>query len=607
MEELILKKHIRIFIGDRNYNSWHFVDADTSQNLSTDEFPELSSVNPLKHKLFGKDIFSMDSAGGIQIIHSYIKSCKTIAGVLVIENNKTFGRTANKKRLLYKCIPDDSRLPIFLVPYDVKIGFSKLQKNKYVVFKFDHWNDKHPQGILVETLGDVDNLEVFYEYQLYCKSIHVSLTDFTNNARNALSKKTNDEFVDYIFKNNNFNIVDQRDKYIFTIDPRNSMDYDDGFGIDEFIHEGETRYRVTVYIANVFLWMETLGLWNSFSQRVATIYLPDRRRPMLPTILSDNLCSLQQNQPRFALAMSFCLDSCGKVMMDIPIEYKNVLISVGKNYVYEEPDMLETDTHYNKLFELSKLMDKTIKSSHDVVAHWMIQMNTYSGIFMANHEIGIFRSAFLINSTLRLDAGGANQLSEDSVRIINTWNNTIGQYLPFTKDSCIEHELMNVRFTRKDNTFTTECDSPKRAYIHITSPIRRLVDLLNQIILFQQVKLVNSVSVDALKFLERWITEMDYINASMRSIRKVQTDCEVLNRCYTRPEIMDTYHEGIVFDKILKNDGTFHYMVYLEELKLLSRITTATDVDNHSKNKFKMYLFEDEDKVKRKIRLQIVA
>jgi hypothetical protein len=100
---------------------------------------------------------------------------------------------------------------------------------------------------------------------------------------------------------------------------------------------------------------------------------------------------------------------------------------------------------------------------------------------------------------------------------------------------------------------------------------------------------------------------MDYINASMRSIRKVQTDCEVLNRCYTRPEIMDSFHEGIVFDKILKNDGTFHYMVYLEQLKLLSRIATSSDVPNYSKNKFKMYLFEDEDKVKRKIRLQIIA
>ena len=47
-------------------------------------------------------------------------------------------------------------------------------------------------------------------------------------------------------------------------------------------------------------------------------------------------------------------------------------------------------------------------------------------------------------------------------------------------------------------------------------------------------------------------------------------------------------------------------MVYLEELKLLSRITTQTDVSNYSYNNFNMYLFEDEDKLKKKIRLQII-
>jgi len=49
-----------------------------------------------------------------------------------------------------------------------------------------------------------------------------------------------------------------------------------------------------------------------------------------------------------------------------------------------------------------------------------------------------------------------------------------------------------------------------------------------------------------------------------------------------------------------------NYMVYLEKLRLLSRVSTHIDVLNYSKNKFKMYLFEDEDKVKKKIRLQIL-
>ena len=49
--------------------------------------------------------------------------------------------------------------------------------------------------------------------------------------------------------------------------------------------------------------MDVLNLWDSFSQRISTIYLPDRKRPMLPTILSDCLCSLQEKTTRIAFTM----------------------------------------------------------------------------------------------------------------------------------------------------------------------------------------------------------------------------------------------------------------------------------------------------------------
>ena len=62
---------------------------------------------------------------------------------------------------------------------------------------------------------------------------------------------------------------------------------------------------------------------------------------------------------------------------------------------------------------------------------------------------------------------------------------------------------------------------------------------------------------------------------------------------------------GVVFDKIAKNDS-FCYMVYLEDIKLLSRITTREDIANYSSVQFKLYLFEDENRIKKKIRLHIV-
>jgi hypothetical protein len=146
-----------------------------------------------------------------------------------------------------------------------------------------------------------------------------------------------------------------------------------------------------------------------------------------------------------------------------------------------------------------------------------------------------------------------------------------------------------------------------KSYIHITSPIRRLVDLLNQIVLFDRLKLVKSISAEANTFLSTWISELDYVNTSMRSIRKVQTDCALLDKCFNDPIIMEREYSGVIFDKLTRTDGTMNYMVYLKELKMLSRVSsTCVNMENYSEGTFRIYLFEDEDKTKKKIKLQII-
>lgn len=583
-------KQIKIIVENRNYTSWHFVDPYTNIkiNIETD-LPELLQINPIDLKLFSRDIFTYHcNENGklkIEIINKYLKPNLIIAGVLQLENNKTFGRTTNKKRLLYKCIPDDKHLPSFLIPFDIKMQFSKVLKNKYVVFKYDNWNDKHPHGILHETIGDLDLLEAFYEYQLYCKSLHISLTDFTNKTREILNKKTCDEYVEQILKNTNFQIEDRREQYIFTIDPQNSTDFDDGFSIS---HLNNGIVKISVYISNVYFWLEILGLWNSFSRRVATIYLPDRRRPMLPTILSDTLCSLQKGQLRFALAMDIILDENGLLIEGHDaITYKNVLINVSKNYVYEEPVMLAKDNYYKKLFDISQKMDENINDSHDLVSHWMIFMNLHTGNLMMNNKIGVFRCANFINPNKNTIL--KKEIDDETMRVITSWNNVTGQYVLFDENSELGHDVMNIK-----------------SYSQITSPIRRLVDLLNMMILSDKLSLVLNLSSEAQLFLNNWLGELDYLNASMRSIRKIQTDCDILNKCFTNPDIMNNEYPGIIFDKIMKNDGNYSFMVYLKDIKLLSRFSSHNSFDEFSKHMFKIYLFEDEDKTKKKIRLQLV-
>jgi hypothetical protein len=114
------------------------------------------------------------------------------------------------------------------------------------------------------------------------------------------------------------------------------------------------------------------------------------------------------------------------------------------------------------------------------------------------------------------------------------------------------------------------------------------------------------MSHEAHEFVDKWIQQLDYINTSMRSIRKVQTDCTLLHQCIHHPNVLSSRHEGIVFDKIIKQNGLYGYMVYLEKLKWLSRITTNVDVENRTNHPFQLFLFESEDRTKKKIRVQFV-
>jgi len=580
---------VRIYINDRTYTSWRFYKAKDLEEIDTEKQEEFKTINPLELKLFTNDLFVFDSfTNRIVSITSSVRSKTTIhSGVLQLESGKTYGRTSNKKRLLYKCVPDDIHLPLFLIPYEIKLGFNKNIKNKYVTFHFESWDSKHPQGLLHEVLGDVDNLEAFYEYQLYCKSLNASMKNMISKTNVVLSKQSHQTYIDEIKKNQQYNIVDRTRDYVFTIDPIRSVDFDDGFSICKML---DGKRKISIYIANVSIWLDALGLWKSFSKRVSTIYLPDRKRPMLPTVLSDALCSLQEGHQRFAFVMDILYEKNGSLSIkengEPNISFSNAVIQVSKNYRYEEADLYNNNA-FKEIIDLTQQIDGALKDSHSLVSFWMIKMNSICAEMFYSKKNGIFRSvAFTEKSIVQ----PTEHLSEECRRVITQWNNTTGQYLFFKEGVKIDHDIMNLT-----------------SYIHITSPIRRLVDLLNEF-LFAELFMNTRYSSDAVEFAKEWIKDMDYVNTSMRSIRKIQYNCELLHKCSKFPELLETPYKGIVFDKLVKSDNSVSFMVYLEEWKLMSRIRlpTHTNVDNFKEAYFKLFFFEDEDKSNKKIQLQLV-
>jgi exoribonuclease R len=572
----------KVHIHDRGYTSWTFYNTHNFKE-------EQLQINPLDHKLLTNDVFTFNQeTNAIEIIHSIIRLSGSIAGVIILKNNKTYGRKNGK--FLYKCLPDDKRIPAFLVPYEMKnIGFSKVFNNLYVTFHFIEWKDKHPHGIITNTIGPVDVLDNFYEYQLYCKSLNTSIQKFTKDTSKVLKNAPHDAFIENISKKFP-NIEDRTTGYnIFTIDPPNSLDFDDGFSIKEL---SEGNHMMSIYISNVTLWMDILKLWDSFSRRISTIYLPDRKRPMLPTMLSDCLCSLQEKNTRLAFVMDvFIKSEDGKHFDIIDVKYSNCKIRVSKNFRYEEPKLL-ADRDYNELIRLTNMLSRKYKyingveNSHELVTYLMILMNYNTAKVLINHNCGIFRS-----SVIKRHYELPSNLPEDVTKFIKIWNSSAGQYLDVAslkEGQAINHEVL-------------EMD----AYIHITSPIRRLVDLLN-IIKFQQVTGLIQLSENAGFFYDKWISELEYINTSMRAIRKIQNDCSLLHLCNTDPSLMEKNYIGYAFDKIVRNDLLNQYVVYLPELKIISRVTMRDNINNYQMNNYKLFLFNDEDNFKKKIRLQIM-
>ncbi len=544
---------MELIISNRDYSSWEFIPNSGLNNIS-----------PIERKLFHGDILSDNG----ELINSPIRTMKQIPGILILDDGKTYGRTENGKRLLYRCIPDNKRLPVFLVPFDLKLGFSKDVKNKYILFKFDKWYGKHPTGLITETIGDVSNIEHYYEYQLHKRLLSDSISDFTNKTRRLFASNNESEMISTLLNNPSYNISIRLDDEVITIDPPDCIDIDDG--ISCYVDKQSGITTVSVYIANVSIWMNEFDLWDYIS-RVSTIYLPDKRITMLPAILSDNLCSLLENKHRLALCMDIDITQDGNVIGEP--RFSNTLICVRKNHSYESPK-LTRDNRYKSAMEITQKLNPNIRDSHELVEFWMIYMNTACGKHLANNNTGIFR-----NVRIR-ELRDTKFDNKNTQMFFNNFENISSEYSVAIDSS--RHDALGVEW-----------------YAQITSPIRRLVDLVNQTLLL---KSINVYSERSCKFALNWMSNINRLNSTMKSIKRVQNDCELMRVCYTTPEHYDT---GIIFDESTK-DGVYKYRVYLENLRSVSYVKSAEKIDIYSRRNFKIFLFADEADKNNKIRMELL-
>jgi len=562
----------KLCVNNQNYNSCDFFDTINLQKCKL-------NINHIEYKLFSNDVFTIDENNKTpQLLYSDIRSGSIIPGVLILTGNKTYGRKQiNKKegKLLYKCIPNDKCLPSFLIPYEIKnIGFVKVINNLYITFTFDEWREKHPMGKIENIIGDISELNNFYNYHLVCNKLNISIRKFTSYVSKIIN---NNETINIMknIKNKYPSIEDRTNKqiwHIITIDPPNTKDFDDGFSI---INHDNDIQQLSIYISNVVIVMDFLNLWDLFTKNVSTIYLPNQKQSMIPNILSERLCSLTENCNRIAFVMDIYI----KKNKIIDIKYSNCLINVYKNYCYEEDKLIE-NKKYQLIFDIVSNLSisypyiNVIKNSHDIVRNLMCIMNYNCAKIFIKHKTGIFLS--IINKELPR----YNIIPEEICKFITIWNYKTSQYINGITKINIDD------------------------YTPITSPIRRIVDLLNML-KFQSLTGMVEISKNADNFYDKWVEELEYINITMKKIKKVQRNCALLELCYQNPELMEKEYEGYLFNKISTKNDLYKFIVFIPELKLYSSIKTKDKFNNYDCKKIKLFLFKDDNSFKRKIRIHI--
>jgi len=182
---------------------------------------------------------------------------------------------------------------------------NEAKEGQKVVCKLIEWEDsnQNPVGKVTDVLGfpedpGVDLLTVIKNFNLPEEFPQ----DVLNEAELQTSKNIENELS---------NRLDLTNECIYTIDPFDAKDHDDAISIEK----DKNGYKLGVHIADVSFWVEPgTELDKEAFLRGNSVYLPGKVIPMLPEILSNDVCSLKPNRKRLAFSIFINFDLKGNML-----------------------------------------------------------------------------------------------------------------------------------------------------------------------------------------------------------------------------------------------------------------------------------------------------
>lgn len=245
----------------------------------------------------------------------------------VVINNK-------KNRLIPKT---NLRMPIHLNNYH------NLINGDIVEVEMVNYEKTYLLGNIVNKIGhitdpDIDILTIIYAHGFPYKHSEEALLE-ADNLSEDISLEERLYFED--------NIV--------TIDGLDAKDLDDAISLEL----KNDIYYLNIHIADVSHYVKENGnIDKEAFLKGTSAYLADRVIPMLPRKLSNNLCSLNVNEKRYALSLLTKLDLNGKL---IDYEIKETVIKVSERLDYDKVNLF-----LDKKYEYSNETSLMLKNMYDL-------------------------------------------------------------------------------------------------------------------------------------------------------------------------------------------------------------------------------------------------
>ncbi len=537
-------------------------------------------------ELLGKKKNHKDEDELYGIVRSIVeRGRKGYAGVLEEENGIVF------------FVPDDKRMYTdIIIPDKARNGGQLGDK---VIVAITDWHDakKSPIGEVTKVLGkpgDNDAEMLAYALERGFSDVHAKEV---NEEAEAIQKRG-------ITEEDKAGRRDFRDVPTFTIDPIDAKDFDDAISFKKL---DNGHYEVGVHIADVSYYVRSgMALDGEAIARETSVYLVDRCIPMLPEVLSNDLCSLVQGEDRLVMSCVLELDDEGMVHNEW---YGRSLINSHRRYTYEDAQVtldtkvgdfydelvtlntiakklnkarfengalsLETEEVKFKLDEKGVPIDVYVKArgdTHKLIEEYMLLANKYVSKFITKKQEEKNGEGNAI-CVYRVH----DKPDPDRMHDLDLYIRGLGYHVRFmdglipSKDlndllikmgNRPEKALLQVHITR---AMAKAIYSTKNVghyglafdyYSHFTSPIRRYPDVLTHRLLMQV------LAEEYPKIEERGFYEKLCMQASRRE--KEASDAERGSIKYKQVEYM-SYRIGEEFDGMVS--GVSEWGIFVEEKK----------------------------------------